>query len=92
MPILLHKVLDDASTGRLQLNWKSETLEQMRKEAKQHQRNLLTAIGGIGLLLTGTLLLLLGPGPLLPPGAALSAGSALSAIGALTLFRAWMRG
>ena len=92
MPILLHKVLDDASTGRLQLNWKSDTLEQMRKETKQHQRNLVAAIGGVGLLLTGSLLLLLGPGPFLPPSAALSAGSALAAIGGITLVRAWLRG
>jgi len=92
MPILLHKVLDDASTGRLQLNWKSDTLEQMRKETKQHQRNLVAAIGGVGLLLTGTLLLLLGPGPFLPQAAALSVGSGFSAIGGITLLRAWMKG
>ena len=92
MPILLHKVLDDAASGRLQLNWSSATLEQMRKEARQHQRHLLSAISGASLLLTGTLLLLLGPGQFLPQSATVAAGAGLSAIGAIALFRAWLRG
>ena len=92
MPILLHKVLDDAASGRLQLNWKSETLEQMRKEARQHQHQLLAAIGGASLLLTGSLLLLLGPGQRLPQSAVVAAGSGLSEVGAITLFRVWLKG
>ncbi|PLX60772.1 ubiquinone biosynthesis regulatory protein kinase UbiB [Sedimenticola selenatireducens] len=91
MPILLYKVLRDASEGRLELNWKSAELEQLRKDARRHQRHLLAAISGASLLLTGTLLLLLGPGQLLPATAVTSTGLGLSALGGFALIRTWFK-
>lgn len=91
MPILLHKVLRDASEGRLELNWKSAELEQLRQDTRRHQRHLLAAISGASLLLTGTLLLLLGPGQLLPATAVTSTGLGLSALGGFTLIRTWFK-
>ncbi|MCW8943254.1 MAG: ubiquinone biosynthesis regulatory protein kinase UbiB [Sedimenticola sp.] len=92
MPILLHKVLVDASEGRLELNWKSEELEKLRADSKRHQRNLITAISGGTLLITGALTLLLGPGQLLSATAVTTAGLGLSAVGGLTLLRTWLKG
>ena len=92
MPILLHKVLLDASEGRLEFNWKSEELEKLRKDARRHQRILLAAISGGTMLLSGTLLLLLGPGQLLSATAVTTAGLGLSAVGGLTLLRSWLKG
>jgi ubiquinone biosynthesis protein len=92
MPILLHKVLVDASEGRLELNWKSEELEKLRADSRQHQRNLISAISGGTLLITGTLTLLLGPGQLLSATAVTTAGLGLSAVGGLTLLRSWLKG
>jgi ubiquinone biosynthesis protein len=92
MPILLHKVLRDAAEGRLELNWKSAELEQLRQDARRHQRHLLSAISGGSLLLAGTLLLLLGPGQLLPAGAVTSTGLGLSFLGGYALIRSWLRG
>lgn len=92
MPILLHKVLVDASEGRLELNWKSEELEKLRADSKKHQRNLIGAISGGTLLITGTLTLLLGPGQLLSATAVTTAGLGLSAVGGLTLLRSWLKG
>ncbi|WP_428606412.1 ubiquinone biosynthesis regulatory protein kinase UbiB [Sedimenticola sp.] len=91
MPILLHKVLRDASEGRLELNWKSTELEQLRRDAQRHQRRLITAVSGGTLLLTGTLMLLLGPGQLLPTSAVAAAGLGLSAVGGIALIRTWLR-
>jgi ubiquinone biosynthesis protein len=92
MPILLHKVLRDAAEGRLELNWKSAELEQLRQDTRRHQRHLLTAVSGGSLLLAGTLLLLLGPGQLLPAGAVTSTGLGLSFLGGYALIRGWLRG
>jgi len=92
MPILLHKVLVDASEGRLELNWKSEELEKLRADSRKHQRNLITAISGGTLLITGALMLLLGPGQLLSATAVTTAGLGLSAVGGLTLLRSWLKG
>ncbi|AKH21076.1 ubiquinone biosynthesis regulatory protein kinase UbiB [Sedimenticola thiotaurini] len=91
MPILLHKVLLDAAEGRLQLNWKSAELEQLRQDNRRHQRHLLTAISGASLLLTGTLLLLLGPGQLLPASVVTPAGIGLAGLGGLALIRTWFK-
>ncbi|MCW8889635.1 MAG: ubiquinone biosynthesis regulatory protein kinase UbiB [Sedimenticola sp.] len=92
MPILLHKVLVDASEGRLELNWKSEELEKLRADTRKHQRNLITAISGATLLITGALTLLLGPGQLLSATTVTTAGLGLSAVGGLTLLRSWLKG
>ncbi len=91
MPILLHKVLLDAAEGRLQLNWKSDQLEQLRQDNRRHQRQLLTAISGASLLLTGTLLLVLGPGQLLAASVVTPVGIGLSGLGGLALIRTWFK-
>jgi len=91
MPILLHKVLQDASEGDLEIRWKSDTLEQMRDEAREHQSNIISAIIGASALISGTLLLTLGPSILLPATIATTTGIGLGAIGILMLANVWSK-
>ncbi len=92
MPILLHHVLRDASEGNLEIQWKSDTLEQMRKEAREHQSNTIGAIVGSSTLVSGTLLLTLGPSILLPATIATTLGIGLVVVGTLFLANAWLKG
>jgi ubiquinone biosynthesis protein len=92
MPLLAHKVLRDAADGQLELVWKSQELTQLRSDLARSQRSLLGAVSGGALLIVATLLLTLGPGPLLGPAAAGWLSSLLGAAGCLLLLRAWVRG
>jgi ubiquinone biosynthesis protein len=92
MPLLLHKVLNDAAEGRLELNWRSDELQRFRKEARENHRYLVSTISGAALLISGALLLTLGPSILLPAGAVTGAGIGFSSVGALLLVRSWFRG
>ncbi len=91
IPILAHKVLQDAADGRLEINWRSETLEQLREELRERNKNSIAAISGAAMLISGTLLLTLGPSILLPASMITPAGIGLSVGGTLILIRAWIR-
>ncbi len=92
MPILLHKVLNDASEGRLELVIKSDELTRLRKEAKENHRNMVTTISGGAMLIAGSMLLTLGPSILLPASLTVTTGGALSALGGLILIQSWWKG
>ncbi len=62
IPLLAHKLLQDAEQGRLSLRWRSDDLIQMRRENRQANRRLVQAIGGGALVLGGSMLLALLPG------------------------------
>ena len=91
IPILAHKVLQDAADGRLELSWRSETLEQLREELRERSKNSISAISGAAMLISGTLLLTLGPSIMLPASVITPAGIGLSVAGALILIQAWIR-
>ncbi len=91
MPILLHKVLNDAAEGRLELVIKSDELTRIREEAKMHHRSIVSTISGGAMLISGSMLLTLGPSILLPASYTLTAGAVLSAIGGLVLVQSWWR-
>lgn len=91
IPILAHKVLQDAADGRLELNWRSETLEQLREEMRERNKNSIAAISGAAMLISGTLLLTLGPSIMLPASMVTPAGIGLSVGGTLILIQAWIR-
>ncbi|MCB1870421.1 MAG: ubiquinone biosynthesis regulatory protein kinase UbiB, partial [Gammaproteobacteria bacterium] len=91
MPLLLHKVLNDAAEQRLELNWKSEELGQLRKELKEGNRLTIAAVSGGSMLISGALLLTLGPSILLPASVVTSAGIGLSSAGGLLLIHSWLR-
>ncbi len=92
MPLLAHKVLRDAADGQLELVWKSKELTQLRSDLARSQRSLLGAVSGSALLIVATLLLILGPGPLLGPAAAGWLAALAGGAGGLLLLGAWARG
>lgn len=92
MPILLHKVLNDAAEGRLELIINSEELTKLREESKNNHRNMVATISGGSMLIAGSMLLTLGPSILLPASITLTAGAALVALGGLTLIQSWWKG
>jgi ubiquinone biosynthesis protein len=89
MPQLAYRALSDAVDGRLRVRWESAELDGLRRELRRHNRRTVGAVAGGSLLLSGTLIVTLGP-PILS-SAALGAG--LLAAGALLLVRAlWPAG
>ncbi len=90
MPILMHKVVRDASEGKLELTLKSEELTQLRQETRENHRNLVATISGAAMLISGSMLLTLGPSILLPASMTIIAGAALSALGGVILFQSWL--
>ncbi len=91
MPILLHKVLKDAGEGRLELRLKSDELEQMRREMGRNHRNTVASISGAAMLISGSMLLTLGPSILLPAMMTTTAGLGLGVAGGLILIHSWLR-
>ncbi|MCP3672062.1 MAG: ubiquinone biosynthesis regulatory protein kinase UbiB [Gammaproteobacteria bacterium] len=91
MPILLHKVLREASEGRLELTLKSKELTQLRRETRQNHRTLVATISGAAMLISGAMLLTLGPSILLPASMTVVAGAALSSLGGVILVQSWMK-
>ena len=91
MPLLAHRVLRDAADGRLELNWKSEEIGQLRREMKEGNRNTIAAVSGGSMLISGALLLTLGPSILLPASIVTSAGIGFSTLGGLILIQTWLR-
>lgn len=91
MPLLAHKVLKDASEGRLELKWKSRELEQMHQTLKENHRNTIASISGASMLVSGAMLLTLGPSIMLPATVVITAGIGLSVAGGFILLSAWIR-
>lgn len=90
LPGKIHKVINDAESGKLELNWKSGELIQLRKDLSRNHRNTLAVISGSAMMLSGTLLLVFGPGALIPATAATLLGGGLGATGGLVLLRSWI--
>jgi ubiquinone biosynthesis protein len=51
LPLLAHKLLEQATTGKLRIEWTSAELRGLRDEIKRSNRRTITAILGTGLLL-----------------------------------------
>ncbi len=90
LPGKIHKLIHDAEAGKLELNWKSDELIQLRKDLNQNNRNNLAVIAGSTMLLSGTLLLVFGSGALIPATTATLLGGGLGAGGGLVLLRSWL--
>jgi ubiquinone biosynthesis protein len=91
MPILLHKVLHDAAEGRLELVLKSAELTRLREETRENHRTMVATVSGGSMLISGALLLTLGPSILLPATMSTIAGLALSTLGGMILIQSWMK-
>jgi ubiquinone biosynthesis protein len=87
LPGKINKLVTDAQSGKLELNWKSEELDQMREEMRQNHRDMLGLVGGGSMLLSGTLLLVFGSAALVPAAMATVLGSGLGVGGGWLLVR-----
>ena len=89
MPQLAYRTLSDAVEGRLRVRWESPELEALRLDLRRHNRRSVGAVTGGSLLLSGTLIVVLGP----PVLASAALGAGLLAGGVLLLVRAlWPSG
>ncbi len=92
MPLLLHQALRDVTEGRLEVEWKSAELTQLRRELRAGRHHTIAAISGGAMLISGALLLTLGPSILLPATATTIAGMFLGFGGILILLKTWLQG
>jgi ubiquinone biosynthesis protein len=56
LPLLAHKLLDQASSGKLRVEWTSAELRRLRSEIKRANRRTINAIVGTGLLLGASII------------------------------------
>jgi ubiquinone biosynthesis protein len=91
MPILLHRVLSDASAGKLKLQWQSDELEDLHQTLRENHQNTVSAISGGAMLISGSLLLSLGPSLFLNTALVTTTGIGLGVGGVVLLLRALLR-
>jgi ubiquinone biosynthesis protein len=91
LPLLAHKVLEDAAAGKLELVWKSPDMQQLREEMRQAQRRSVGAISGGSLVIAAALLMSVSASSLLAPATAKALAVLLGSTGGLLLLRAWWR-
>jgi ubiquinone biosynthesis protein len=84
MPRLAHRLLEDATEGRLTVNWESPVLDGLRHDLRRQHRQHVSAIAGGSLLVSGVLLVTVGP----PVLSSAMLGAAALGGGALLLLRA----
>ena len=56
MPLLVHRLLEQATTGKLQLEWKSVELRRLRHEVRRANRRSISAIVGTGLIVSSAII------------------------------------
>ncbi len=56
MPVLAHRFLEQASSGKLQVEWTSRELQHLRAEIRRANRRNINAIIGTGLILTAAII------------------------------------
>lgn len=62
LPLLAYRVLDGMERQKLAIRWRSDELDRLREETRVYRSQMLAAASGGSLVLSGTLLLVLGPG------------------------------
>ncbi|MFC1602855.1 ubiquinone biosynthesis regulatory protein kinase UbiB [Pseudomonadota bacterium] len=91
LPLLAHRVIKDAAEGNLELKWKSDELEQLRKDAKQASQCTVAAICGGSMIITAALLLTVGPGAAIAVSSIPTISAILGATGGVILASAWLK-
>ena len=56
MPVLAHRFLEQASSGKLQVEWTSKELQRLRSEMRHANRRNISAIIGTGLVLAAAII------------------------------------
>ena len=85
LPEKIHKVINDAQSGNLEIKWKSDELTQLRKELQYNHRHTVAVIAGCCLLLCGSIFLLFGAYSLIPYTATTLIGTILSLLGVIII-------
>jgi len=85
LPILAYRVLSGLERQKLAVHWRSNELDQLRHQIRASQGKSTAVIGGGALILSGTLLLLFGPGSILTIALAEGLGIACFLAGGLFL-------
>jgi ubiquinone biosynthesis protein len=56
IPVMAHRLLEQATTGKLQLEWKSSEVQRLRQEVRRANRRTISAITGTGLILAAAII------------------------------------
>jgi ubiquinone biosynthesis protein len=56
IPMLVHRVLEQAGSGKLQVEWTSEEIRKLRQELRHANRRTVTAVIGTGLILSAAVI------------------------------------
>ncbi|MGB5439517.1 MAG: ubiquinone biosynthesis regulatory protein kinase UbiB [Gammaproteobacteria bacterium] len=56
IPVMAHRLLEQATTGKLQLEWKSSEVKRLRQEVRRANRRTISAITGTGLILAAAII------------------------------------
>ncbi len=59
IPQLVHRTLEQLSSGKMQVEWKSDELQKLRQNLKQANRRNYAAVTGTGLIISATLVYIL---------------------------------
>ena len=89
LPLLAYRVLDALDRRDLSIRWRSDELERLRLETRGHRAQVLAAVTGGALVLSGTVLLVFGPGQLLSITTATVLALGLYVAGGLVLSASW---
>lgn len=90
LPLLAYRVLQGLDRQSLPIRWRSDELDRLRGEIHVHHARVQALIAGAGLVASGTLLLVFGPGPLLSIPVAQALAIGLILVGGL-LLAGWRR-
>ncbi|MCU7881382.1 MAG: ubiquinone biosynthesis regulatory protein kinase UbiB [Candidatus Thiodiazotropha sp. (ex Lucinoma aequizonata)] len=90
LPNKLNKIIDEAASGRFELKWKSDELDNLREQLHNNHRNTVTTISGSAMLMSSSLLLVFGSGGLLAVTLATALGAGLGIGGVLLLLKSWL--
>ncbi len=91
IPLLIHEVLQTARDGKLEVEWKSAQLEQLRHDIGRASRRNFTTIIGAALIISAAIIKGLdGYGPMMLGNAPVLSW-ALGGLGALILIKAWLK-
>jgi ubiquinone biosynthesis protein len=89
LPLLAYRVLQGLERQSLAIRWRSDELERLRHEIRDYHARVQALLAGGGLIASGTLLLVFGPGPLISPTTARALAIGLIAVGGLLLAGRW---
>ncbi len=89
LPLLAYRVLLGMERQTLPIRWRSEELEQLVLEIRNHQARNRGLIVGSSLILSGTLIMVFGPGPLLHTSSSQAIALALISFGTGLLAMKW---